>query len=80
MGYYTIITTPEIKKDGYLFCGKCNTKLMLVATSGYWDVDEEAFKSGVPKPEKCPDEVFVGEISGHFCTTCEELTSLSYNH
>lgn len=77
---FTTIITPEIEKDGYLYCGKCNTKLMLVTSSDSWAVCSEPFKSGEEKPEDCPDEVSIGEVVGHFCTTCEALTSLSYNY
>jgi len=77
---FTIIIKPEIEKDGYLYCGKCETKLMVVISQEVWDVDDEAFKSGEEKPEECLDEVFVGEVTGHFCQTCNQLTSLSYNY
>ena len=78
---FTIIITPEREKSGYLYCGKCDTKLIVVISESEWAVDNEAFKSGEEKPDDCPDEVvFVGEVVGHFCTTCEKLTSLSYNY
>lgn len=77
---FTIIRVPEItKEDGCLYCSRCGTKLMLVISPAYWDVDDEAFKSGEMKPEDCPDEVSIGEVSGHFCSKCKTLTSLSYN-
>ena len=77
---FTIITTPEREKDGYIYCGKCGTKLIVVISDGEWSVDDEAFRSGEEKLEDCPDEVFVGEVIGHFCQTCKVLTSLSYNY
>ena len=78
---YTITTTPEINKDdGYMYCGECGTKLILVVAFSDWAVDSEPFKDGEERPEDYPKEVFVGEVSGHFCRTCEQLTSLSYNH
>jgi len=77
---YSVITTPEREIDGYIYCGKCQTKLMLVSAHGEWKVDSEPFKDGEEKPEDCPDEVFPGEVTGHYCVTCEVLTSLTYNH
>jgi len=77
---FTIIITPEIKKDGYLYCGKCDTKLILAISPDNWDVDNEAFKSGEENTNDCLDEVFVGEVTGHFCSNCKVLTSLSYNY
>jgi len=78
---FTIIITPEIEKEnGYLYCSLCNTKLMLVLSPGDWDVDDEAFKSGEEKLDDYPDEVFVGEVTGHYCTSCQALTSMSYNY
>lgn len=65
---------------GYLRCNKCGEKLMLVTTSGYFKVDEEAFKPGEGNPEGLVDEVFVGEVSGHWCGECEMLVSLTYNY
>jgi hypothetical protein len=75
---FTIIITPEREREGYLYCGKCKTKLMLVISPGDWDVDDEAFKSGENKPDDCPDEVSIGEVTGHYCPNCQALTSLSY--
>lgn len=66
-------------KDGYLRCNKCNSKLMLMASPGHWGVDSEAFKNGERNPEDTPTCVFVGELTGHYCQTCEMLVSLSYN-
>lgn len=66
-------------KDGYHRCSECETKTIFVSTSGYFQVDEEPHKSGEYKTEDLPDEVFVGEVSGHFCPTCKMLVSLSYN-
>lgn len=77
---FTITIVTEIERGGYLFCGKCGTKLMVVISEGSWAVDDEAFKSGEQRLEECPDEVFVGEVAGHFCSKCEQLTSLSYNY
>ena len=77
---FTIIIIPEIEKEGYLYCSKCHNKLMLVISPDDWDVDDEAFKSGEEKTGECPDEVSVGEVTGHFCQNCQVLTSLSYNY
>lgn len=78
---FTITIVPEVtKEDGYLYCGKCGTKLMLVISPECWDVDDEAFKDGEDSPKYCPDNVIVGEVTGHFCSKCNRLTSLSYNH
>lgn len=77
---FTIIITPEIERNGYLFCGKCNTKLKLVISESEWAVDDEAFKNSEEKTDDCSNEVFVGEVTGHFCSTCDALTSLSYNY
>lgn len=77
---FTIITIPEIiKEDGYIYCGKCGTKLLIAYPSEIWQVDSEPFKSDEAKQDDCPDEVCIGEITGHFCQTCEQLTSISYN-
>ena len=77
---FTITIVPEIERGGFLYCSKCDTKLMVVISEDSWVVDDEAFKSGEDRPEDCPDEVSVGEVVGHFCSKCEMLTSLSYNY
>ena len=78
---FTITIVPEREKgDGCLYCSKCDTKLMVVIAEDSWAVDDEAFESGEQKSESCPDEVSVGEVFGHFCSKCEQLTSLSYNY
>jgi hypothetical protein len=66
-------------KDGYCRRRECDAKTMLVATTGHWEVDEETFESGEDTPEGTPDEVYVGEVSGHWCPECECLVSLSYD-
>ena len=69
----------HLTQAGYWLCNKCNSKTMLVSCPAYWSVDQETFKNGEPTPEDTPQEVFVGEVCGHWCPTCEILVSLSYN-
>jgi len=69
----------HIDADGFHRCNKCDEKTILVTTSGYWGVDEEPYKSGEQlQGGELPDEVFVGEVSGHWCPGCEMLVSLHY--
>lgn len=75
----TICFGEHLDTDGYSRCSKCNSKTILVATSGQWDVDAEPFKDGEETSKDTPEEVFVGEVSGHYCPKCEMLVSLSYN-
>lgn len=77
----TMTTNNEYTDDkGCLRCNECNTKLMLVLPcSEEWDVESECFKNGEDTPEDAPDTVYVGEVSGHWCPTCEMLVSLTYN-
>jgi len=69
----------HLGEGGYYLCGKCNSKTILVSTNGDWSVDEEAFKNGEQTPDGTPDEVYVGEVSGHYCLKCEMLVSVEYN-
>ena len=74
-----IVSGEHFDEKEYYRCRKCNSKTMLVSTSGEWGVDEECYKSGEDTPEDVPDAVFVGEVSGHWCPGCEMLLSISYN-
>lgn len=64
--------------QGYDRCNKCDSKTMLVLAFGDWKVDQEPFKS-CELSEDIPDEVFVGEVSGHWCPACGMLVSFYYN-
>ena len=75
----TICFGEHIDNEGYHRCNKCNEKTILATAPSSWGVDEEPFKSGEEATEGIPDEVFVGEVSGHYCRICEMLVSLSYN-
>ena len=76
-----IINGDHIDPDGYHHCNECNDKTMLVSpiAAGEWAVDEECYKSREDSPEDVPDQVFVGEVTGHWCPTCERLVSITYN-
>lgn len=69
----------HVDADGYHRCNKCDTKTILTTASGYWGVDEEPYRPGEESPADTPDEVFVGEVSGHWCPQCEMLVSFNYN-
>ena len=78
---FTITIIPEHdKEDGYMYCGKCGTRLLLAYPFQEWQVDSEPFKDGEEKPADCPEEVDVGEVTGHFCSSCNILTSITYNN
>ena len=78
-GVTVMVGGEHCDEEEYCRCNKCNSKTMLVTTSGEWGVDEECFKSGEDTPESTPDTVYVGEVSGHWCPECEMLISLSYH-
>lgn len=78
-GITLTINGEHIDPDNYCRCNECNSKTILVSPCGEWDVDEECHKSGEDTPEGIPDAVFVGEVTGHWCSTCEMLVSISYN-
>ena len=65
--------------DGYARCNACGSKVMLVVSNHFWETDSETFKNGEESPDGTPADVFIGEVSGHWCPTCEILVSLSYN-
>lgn len=74
----------HVDEDGYHRCNECDSKTILVCADGDWKVDSEPLKSGetVESDEIVGDGdgcVFVGEVCGHYCPTCEMLVSLSYN-
>ncbi len=78
-GVTLTINGEHIDPDNYYRCNECNSKTMLVSSYGEWAVDEECYKSGEDSPEGTPETVFVGEVTGHWCPTCEMLVSISYN-
>ncbi|MCJ7828453.1 MAG: hypothetical protein MUP81_01775 [Dehalococcoidia bacterium] len=73
------INGEHLDKDGYTRCNKCNGKTILVSAESGWRPDSEPFKDGEEIELEDADEIFVGEVSGHFCQQCDMLTSLSYN-
>ena len=77
----TITSNNEhIDSEGHHRCNTCDTKTLLVTAPCEWEIDEEPYKSGENSAEELPDSVFVGEVSGHWCSKCEMLVSLSYNY
>jgi hypothetical protein len=64
--------------DGYSRCNTCGEKTILVFPCGEWIADDEPYKNG-EQMELEESEFDVGEVTGHFCQTCNILVSLSYN-
>lgn len=77
----TVSTNNEhIDDDGYHRCNECETKTILVTPVGeIWEADEEPYKPGEEAEVNICPEIFVGELSGHWCPKCEMLVSLTYN-
>lgn len=76
------VTFNEHHCDGYNMCDTCGGKVMLVSAPSEWSVDQEAFKSGenTSEAEDVPEDVFINaEVTGHYCQTCDALTSFSFN-
>ena len=75
-----MIELGETQRDGYQVCDKCGTKTMLISAPSCWSVDQEAFMSGerTDNNPDVPEYVEVGaEVTGHWCDSCEKLTSVS---
>lgn len=63
-------------------CPFCGEKTVLVIASKLWEVDEESAREtvGDDEYEQLQDGLTIDdEIVGHFCNTCDRLTSLSLN-
>lgn len=78
-GVTLTINGEHVDPESYHRCNECNSKTMLVSSCGEWAVDEECYKNGEDTPTGVPELVCVGEVSGHWCPTCEMLVSISYN-
>lgn len=65
--------TWSIEKDGR--CPKCNSRTVLVVAPEWWQVDPDSENA-----ELADDEYnVVEEITGHYCPSCGDLVSLSFN-
>lgn len=70
----------ETDAGGYHFCNECGSKTALVTTSCCWEIDEEPFASGEVDADLAHRDVTTwDELSGHYCPTCDRLTSFSFN-
>lgn len=63
----------SIEKGGK--CPTCSAKTILVLASAGWQIANEKDQRRLDSDGVTVDE----EISGHFCTACNSLTSLSLN-
>ncbi|KKL57401.1 hypothetical protein LCGC14_2235800 [marine sediment metagenome] len=68
-----------VDDEGYRRCIECKSKTILVYPIGPWTPDDEPFKAGEVITCEELDDIEIGEVTGHWCPTCEILTSLTYN-
>ena len=77
---FTVCSNGEhVDSEGYTRCNECKSKTILVFPCELWQADSEPYKSGEEITDEDLSEIFVGEVSGHWCPKCEMLISLSYN-
>jgi hypothetical protein len=65
-------------------CPFCGDKTVLLVAPGLWDADEEAAIEAIGEDRyeegyKYDGVMIHEELTGHYCGTCEKLTSMSLN-
>ncbi len=62
--------------DGYSECLDCGSRTMLVSAMSHWTIDDEPFKAGENFDVGMDMVEVSAEITGHWCNSCEKLTTL----
>lgn len=79
MSKHLTVEFGQHSEDGYELCDTCGEKTMLICAGSCWSVDLEPLKAG-EEVEGAPDSVEISEeVTGHYCSHCGRMTSLSFN-